>query len=112
MDKILQQQLSILKSKFRFEQTEDGAILFVHDGQNSPQSTKKVVFEDYFITGFPGFNFHDKYNNGVAPPSRVMYGDIIKETEKMYQVRVHTSSSDKSWTGWVPKKSCTITDFV
>lgn len=76
-----------------------------NDGNNG---MVKIVFEDYIITPFNGFDFHDKWNNGVAPYSRVMYGKIVQETKGMYKFEAHSESSDKEWVGWCPKKSCTI----
>ena len=107
MNKIINKQLEILKSKYQFEE-KDGNFVFHSKKETDSKDHKKIVFEDYFITGFPGFDFHDKYNNGVAPFAKVMYGEILKETEKMYYVSVHSDSSDKRWVGWVPKKSCTV----
>lgn len=68
----------------------------------------RVVFEDYIIKPFVGFDFHDKFNNGVPPYSKVMYGKITKETEKMYQFSLHSETSTSIWNGWCPKKSCSV----
>ena len=68
----------------------------------------RVVFEDYIIKPFDGFDLHEKWNNGVAPYSKIMYGKIIKETAGMYMFTLHSEFSDKTWTGWCPKKSCEI----
>ena len=37
-----------------------------------------------------------------------MYGKIVDETKGMYKFELHSESSDKIWTGWCPKKSCTV----
>lgn len=68
----------------------------------------KVIFEDYIIKPFEGFDFHDKWNNGIPPYSKVMYGKITKETPKMYYFEVHTDTSTNMWCGWCPKKSCIV----
>ena len=68
----------------------------------------RVVFEDYIIKPFDGFDLHEKWNNGIAPYSKIMYGKIIKETAGMYMFTLHSEFSDKTWTGWCPKKSCEI----
>lgn len=73
-----------------------------------PQDSICVVFEDYIVTPFDGFDFHDKFNHGNPPYNKVMYGNIEKETEKMYYLSVHSSTSDVIWSGWCPKKSCKI----
>lgn len=69
---------------------------------------KQIIFKDYIIHPFEGFDFHDKFNNGVAPPERVMYGCILKETEKMYYLKVRTADYSKIWEGFCPKKSMEI----
>ena len=38
----------------------------------------RVVFEDYIIKPFDGFDLHEKWNNGIAP-----YSKIIKSTFKL-----------------------------
>lgn len=68
----------------------------------------KVIFEDYIIDPFPGFDFHSKWNNNIKPYSKIMYGKIVDETKGMYKFELHSESSDKIWIGWCPKKSCTI----
>lgn len=68
----------------------------------------KVVFADYIIKPFKGFDFHDKFNDGVPPYNKVMYGKIIKETPGMYYFEVRSETSNDMWRGWCPKKSCTI----
>lgn len=72
-------------------------------------SEKQIVFKDYFIHPFEGFDFHQKFNKGAEPPTdAVMYGTILKETDKMFYLKVHTFDAKKFWEGWCPKKSCTI----
>lgn len=70
-------------------------------------SEKQVIFEEYIIKPFPGFDFHKKFNKNIAPPSKIMFGFILKETEKMYYFKLRT---DKNvyWEGWCPKKSCKV----
>ena len=107
MDKITTQQLQILKNKYPFDES-NGRITFHASTTDVKKEQKKIVFADYFVKPFDGFDFHDKFNNGTPPYAITMYGEILKETEKMYYVSVHSESSDKLWVGWVPKKSCTI----
>ena len=73
--------------------------------------TVKVVFVDYFIAPFKGFDFHEKWNNGVPPYSMIMYGNILKETNGMYYMELHSASNTDVWRGWCPKKCCTITKY-
>lgn len=116
MNKILYDQLIKLKS---FNHTVDGKleegfpesfseIVFFKKQSVSQIKELCVVFEDYIVQPFEGFDFHDKFNNGVPPYDKIMYGTIERETEKMYYLKVHSITSDKIWTGWCPKKSCKI----
>ncbi len=65
-----------------------------------------VIFEDYIIKPFPGFDFHEKFNKGKKPPFKQMTGFIVKETERMYYL--HLKHNDITWEGWCPKKSCKL----
>lgn len=106
MSKIIDEQLDKLKN---YAQTKDGdSIIFHRKNSYNCKKEKAVVFEDYILHPFPGFDLHEKWNNGIAPPERTMYGDILKETTGMYLMSLHTETSGKSWTGWCPKKSCRI----
>lgn len=69
---------------------------------------KVFVFEEYFYKPFKGFDFHDKFNNGVPPPEQTMQGFVLKETEKMFYLSVHTFDNKRFWMGWAPKKSVRI----
>lgn len=71
----------------------------------------KVVFADYVIRPFKGFDLHDKWNNGVAPPSQNMYGRIAQETSGMYRFELYDENCEKEWNGWCPKKSCVIIEI-
>ncbi len=110
MSQILQKQIENLKTKHPFKESGN-EIVFLKDANEGTDDKVKVVFESYFITGFPGFDFHDKFNNGIAPFEKVMYGKILKETDKMYYFDLHSISGDKKWVGWSPKKSCTVTNI-
>lgn len=70
--------------------------------------TVRVEFENYIIFPFEGFDFHDKFNRGIPPYAKVMYGKILRETEKMYYFDLCSETSDKHWVGWCPKKSCKV----
>lgn len=71
----------------------------------------KVTFENYIVNPFPGFDLHEKWNNGIKPYSKVMYGKIVDETKGMYKFDIHSESNDKSWVGWCPKKSCHVEEI-
>lgn len=114
MDKILEDQLKKLTTA-HFEvdgKTEKdfpesfSEILFLKKNKNN--DLIKVIFENYIINPFPGFDFHEKWNNGIKPYAKIMYGKIIDETKGMYQFDLHSESDNKIWRGWCPKKSCTI----
>ncbi len=103
---IVKNQLEQLKKKYLFD--ENGDSIIFHKVAKQYNDEVCVTFENYFITGFPGFDFHEKWNNGNAPKEKTMRGRIIKETEKMYFFELHSTSSDYFWNGWCPKKSCKV----
>lgn len=118
-DRILLSQLEKLKTcRFNvdgkaekdFPESFSEVVFFKKDGNSPDAQTNeiKVVFENYIINPFPGFDLHEKWNNGVAPYDKVMYGKLLKETKGMYYFELHSEVSDKIWRGWCPKKSCTI----
>lgn len=117
MNQILKQQLmKLMTAHFEVDgKSEKGLpesfseIVFFK--KNKSINLIKVTFENYIINPFPGFDFHDKWNNGIKPYAKVMYGKIINETKGMYQFELHSESSDKVWRGWCPKKSCTIEEI-
>ena len=75
--------------------------------QNPLTIEHTFIFENYIVKPFKGFDFHDKFNRGVPPPSLIMKGFIIKESEKMYYIDV-ISDSKNHWSGWIPKKSVRV----
>lgn len=102
--------------------------------------TLVITFEDYIIKPFNGFDFHEKFNNGIAPPFKIMEGEVIKETEKMVYLscgahpvtskfcnhclkygvvnylcddckKLYNSIDTIMWAGWCPKKSVNIKEI-
>lgn len=118
MNKVILDQLDMLKT---LEFQVDGKpskdfpesfseIVFSKSGKNLIDVTEKTFsFEKYIVQPYEGFDFHDKFNKGVAPPEQVMQGYVVKETEKMYYLKLHSSLSNKIWEGWCPKKSVKVT---
>lgn len=74
-----------------------------------PVLDTKFEFVDWFIHPSPSFDFHKQWNGNNPPPSKVMFGKILKETEKMLLVDLYDSMSN-NWTGWIIKKCVTITN--
>lgn len=91
---------------------DDFKNIVFHQNTSSAGDKVKVVFMDYIIKPFDGFDFHEKWNDNVPPPSKVMYGEIVENREKMYKFRLHPPTSSTIWEGWCPKKSCTVTELV
>lgn len=118
MNPLIKQQLNRLAVVYRatadgvFTQTiPDTAkkVIFLSANTQSESKPKyRVTFESYFVMGFPGFDFHEKFNKGVAPPSVVMYGEIVRETEKMYYFKLKGETGTVHWEGYCPKKSCKV----
>lgn len=117
MKKVIIDQLNMLKN---LEFQVDGKpskdfpdsfseVIFKKNGSQSFNSNmKNFTFADYIVTPFDGFDFHKKFNKDVPPPEKNMSGIIVKETEKMWYIDAIGKFTGKSWSGWVPKKSCTI----
>lgn len=117
MNKTILEQLDMLKT---LEFQVDGKpskdfpesfseIVFFKSGKNLEDVSEKTFsFENYIIKPYAGFDFHDKFNKGIAPPEQVMNGFIVKETEKMYYLKLHSNLTNKIWEGWCPKKSVKI----
>lgn len=70
-----------------------------------------VSFSDYIVNPYPGFDLHEKWNNGIAPPRHRMYGEVIEENSSMIKVNVHTDDYEQNWCGWCPKKSCVVINY-
>lgn len=83
-------------------------IVFLKNGNKKLISEITVVFKDYIVKPYQGFDFHDKFNKGVPPPEKIMFGCILKETEKMYFLKLRTKDNSKTWSGWCPRKSLEI----
>lgn len=119
MNKIIKEQLERLKEyvcevdgKFTSQITDDFTTVKFRDAKAAKVFTPSanhitVVFQDYIITPYAGFDLHTKFNGGVAPPSKQMTGSVLKETEKMLYLNL-VDSSGAVWVGWCPKKSCSI----
>ena len=104
---IIQNQLNKLKNEILFSE-EDNKIIFYQRNSNIKIDQIKVTFEDYIIKPFEGFDFHQKFNNNQPPTDKIMYGNIIKETEKMFYFDIHSELKERQWQGWCPKKSCKV----
>lgn len=118
MNKTIKEQLGMLKAiPFKVDGQEVldipqdfTEITFMHSTKEvpNPDIEKTFIFDDYIVKPYEGFDFHDKFNGGLPPYQKVMYGKIIKETDKMYQLVARTADGFKIWAGWVPKKSMRI----
>lgn len=118
MNKTIFEQLDMLKT---LEFQVDGKpskdfpesfseIVFFKSGKNLEDVSEKTFsFESYIVKPYAGFDFHDKFNKGIAPPEQVMNGFIVKETEKMYYLKLHSNLTNRIWEGWCPKKSVKVT---
>ena len=118
MNKTIKEQLNMLKT---LEFQVDGKslkdfpeffteVVFLKNSnaQLFDTSEKTFAFKDYIVHPYEGFDLHEKFNKGKAPPETVMYGCILRETEKMYYIKVRTLDNTKIWEGYVPKKSVSV----
>ena len=47
--------------------------------------------------------FHERWNNKIAIPERVMFGRIVNETPSMYEMELSTLDERETWKGFVAK---------
>ena len=67
-----------------------------------------IEVEDYIIHPYPGFTLHDNWNCGIIPTDKYMHITVVKEMAKMICIQAIGLNDNKSWGGWLPKKSCKI----
>lgn len=116
MNEIIKEQLNrLINYNFYIDDKQVAIIpddfnsLIIKKQGNTSTDSIKVIFENYFIDKkFKDFTFHDKFNKGIIPYAKVLYGEILKESEKMIYFKGHSDSSSEIWEGWIPRKSCTI----
>ena len=117
MNKIIQNQINKLTQELNYKIIEGNGIddfkeiIFNKKSFISNKKEVRVTFEKYFVTGYNGFDFHEKFNKGVYPTDIVMVGSIEKETEKMYYFKLHDEMNERQWEGYCPKKCCTIEEM-
>lgn len=117
MNNILKQQLDMLKS-LDFE--VDGKsvkdfpdsfseVTFKRSNFNTLVDNREITiqFMNYVLEPFMD-DFHNKFNKGNKPQELVMYGTILRETEKMNYILVHNMDNSKVFEGWIPKKSMKV----
>jgi hypothetical protein len=89
MNKILLDQLQKLatahfdvdgKSGKDFDFTKPFSEILFYRKNKEANNEIKIIFEDYILNPFDGFDFHEKWNNNIPPYSKIMYGKIEKET--------------------------------
>ena len=115
MEKIILDQLEMLKTlDFQVDgkSSKDfpksfSSILFLKKSNNIPKGELKFTFKDYVLTDFMN-DFNKKFNKNKKIPEKIMLGIIIKDTEKMYYIKVRNKSNTKTFEGWIPKKSVDI----
>ena len=108
MSEILQRQIDEIKKEFEYKTLDNGDLIFHRSSKSISTNKVRVVFEKYFVDVYNGFDFHEKFNHGIAPKAYVMIGEIRKETEKMYLLKLYNETSKEKWSGWCPKKCCKI----
>lgn len=79
--------------------------------QSKEVAKVKVIFADYIVKPYDGFDFHERWNNGTPPMQKTMIGEIDSQTQGMLHFNVKTEDGLQSWTGWCPKKSCTVVNM-
>lgn len=67
-----------------------------------------IEVEDYILHPYPGFTLHDNWNKGIIPTDKQMHVLVTKDMGKMICVQAIGLNDNKTWGGWLPKKSCKI----
>lgn len=117
MNNIIKQQLNMLKSldfEVDGESVSDfpdsfSEVVFKRNIDSNLNDNRELTiqFMEYVLDSFMD-DFHKKFNNGDKPSELVMYGTIIRETDKMNYIMVHNKDNTKTFKGWIPKKSMKI----
>lgn len=115
MNKTIEEQLKMLSKTLGFQ--VDGKlskeipsffneiVFFRNSKESASNENHIIVFEDYILKGNIADDFHSKFNKGVLPPEKIMVGYVVKESEKMFYLRLSNSNKTMFWEGWCPKKS-------
>lgn len=99
MNDILRQQLLKTKNVAFYnesgkqiikEELNDQTTLIVKqkDFSSKTEDLLLFTFEDYLVHPFSGFDFHQKFNNGINIPLTVMQGRVLRTVGKMYYIDV------------------------
>lgn len=116
INKVILEQLEMLKTlEFQVDgklskdvpKSFSNIVFLKSDKQVVVENEHRIVFEPYVIQPFMD-DFHNKFNNGHRPPDLVTFGNVLKESEKMYYIQVRNVSNTKTFIGWIPKKSMRI----
>lgn len=62
----------------------------------------RVEVKNWMVNSNANFDFHTRWNNGIAMPSNIMCGEILEETAGMYKMSLVDLANNK-WVGYVSK---------
>lgn len=65
----------------------------------------KITVADYIVHPYENFTLHTNWNNGKVPTDSQMNCEIIQKMGKMIKVEAVGVNDQKSWCGWLPRKS-------
>lgn len=115
MNKFIKEQLLKCKVANIPEYDENTVEIFIGKNDNKINLTDfqqgleyDIEVENYIIYPYTGFTLHDNWNNGIVPTDKQMHVLITQEMGKMICVKAVGLNDNKSWGGWLPKKSCKI----
>lgn len=78
-----------------------------HPAQETLNTDKEYLIEikDYILHEPPNFTLSSNWNAGTVPPEHSMKIKYINVMGKMVQVQGVGTTTNISWTGWLPQKS-------
>ena len=105
MNSLIKEQLNKLKiptvtidgKVYKVSEIPDDATVLVftskisEDGSLKKNTLYHFVFEKYIVKTPPGFDLHNKWNNGIATPLTYMYGEVTDKLGKMYYLKCYGS---------------------
>ena len=111
MNKIVQEQLSKCKTPLPNWNNSTTEMVV---GVNSPTtvlsvgSKLKIKIANYIINEPPNFTLSTNWNCGTVPPETVMEVSVIDTLGKMVRVDGVGVTTNKTWSGWLPRKGFEI----
>ena len=117
MNKIIEDQLRKCKVADIPEFNDSTISLTIHKKNLDKKSADielnhyyKIEIANYVLTPNENFTLAENWNNGTVPPEARMNCEIKQIMGKMVQVFCIGETTQKTWGGWLPRKSFNIVE--